>query len=43
MQTFVHVFPIQNGLKQGDASSSLYLNFVLVHVFMMVQGNQDGL
>ena len=43
MQTFVHVIPIQNGLKKGDASTPLLLNFVLEHVFMTVQGSQDGL
>jgi hypothetical protein len=36
-------FPIQNGLKQGDALSSLLLGFVLEYVIKKVQENWVGL
>jgi hypothetical protein len=36
-------FPIQNGLKQGDALSPLLFNFVLEYVIQKVQENQVGL
>jgi hypothetical protein len=35
-------FPIQNGLKRGDALSQLFLNFALEYAIRKVQGNQVG-
>jgi hypothetical protein len=37
------MFPIRNGLKQGDALSPSLFNFALQYASKRVQVNQDGL
>jgi hypothetical protein len=37
------MFPIRNGLKQGDVLSPLLFNIALEHAIKSVQVNQDGL
>jgi retron-type reverse transcriptase len=37
------MFPIKNGLKQGDTLSPLLVNFALEYVFRRVRVSQDGL
>jgi hypothetical protein len=37
------VFPVKNGLKDGDALSPLLFNFALVYAIGRVRVNQDGL
>jgi len=37
------MFPIRNGLKQGDALSPLVLNFALKYAIIRVKVNEDSL
>ena len=36
------MFPVRNGLKQGDGLTPLLFNFALETAIRRVRGNQDG-
>jgi hypothetical protein len=40
---FSDMFPIKNGLKQGDALSPLLFNFALEYTIRRFQANHEGL
>ena len=37
------MFPVRNGLKQGDALSTLFFNFDLGYAIRTIHVNQEGL
>jgi hypothetical protein len=38
-----HAFPIQNGLKQGDALFLFFYNFASVYAIRNIEENEEGL